>query len=120
MELPIPTSLVDQSLLTQFHMKMKGCFTIGQLYQWRFVIDLYYQHFPPDLLKSRRYQINSRGCWPEYWLSHTFKCLKLFRINSWDMIKNVGFKLFIKVRKERITFHVIIVEVCDFTFHNYR
>ena len=32
MELPIPTSLVDQSLLTQFHMKMKGCFTTVQLY----------------------------------------------------------------------------------------
>ena len=96
--LPIPTSLVDQSLLTQFHMKMMGCFTIGQLYQWRFV---YYQHFPPDLFKSRKYQINSRGCWPEYWLSHTFKRLKLFHMNSWDMIKNVGIKLLIKVRRRK-------------------
>ena len=41
MELPIPTSLIDQSLLTQFHMKMKGCFTIGQLYQCRFVTVYY-------------------------------------------------------------------------------
>ena len=37
MELPIPTSLVDRSLLTRFHMETKGCFTIEQLYQWRFV-----------------------------------------------------------------------------------
>ena len=52
------TSLVDQSLLTlEFHMKMKDCFTIGQLFQWRFV---YYQHFPPERLRSRSYQINSR------------------------------------------------------------
>ena len=28
MELPIPTSLVDRSLLIQFHMETKGCFTI--------------------------------------------------------------------------------------------
>ena len=75
MELPIPTSLVDRSLLTQFHMVMMGCFTIEQLYQWRFVT-VYYRHFPPDPLKSRRYQINSRGCWPEYWMSHIFKRLK--------------------------------------------
>ena len=51
MELPIPTSVVDQSLLTQFHMKMKGCFTIGQLYQRRFVT-VYYQNFPPYPLKK--------------------------------------------------------------------
>ena len=37
MELPIPTSLVDRSLLTRFHMETKGCFTIEQLYQWTFV-----------------------------------------------------------------------------------
>ena len=37
MELPIPTSLVDRSLLTQFHMETKGCFTIEQLYQFTFV-----------------------------------------------------------------------------------
>ena len=37
MELPIPTSLVNRSLLTQFHMEMMGCFTIEQLYQWIFV-----------------------------------------------------------------------------------
>ena len=37
MELPIPTSLVDQSPLIRFHMEMKGCFTIEKLYQWRFV-----------------------------------------------------------------------------------
>ena len=37
MELPIPTSLVDRSLLTRFHMETMGCFTIKQLYQWRFV-----------------------------------------------------------------------------------
>ena len=37
MELPIPTSLVDRSLLTQFHMEMMGCFTTEQVYQWRFV-----------------------------------------------------------------------------------
>ena len=34
MKLPIPTSLVDQSHLT---METMGCFTIEQLYQWRFV-----------------------------------------------------------------------------------
>ena len=96
MELPIPTSLVDQSLLTQFHMKIKPCFTIGQLYQWRFVT-VYYQNFPPYPHKSRRYQINSRGCWPEYWLSHTFKRLKLFHC----LIKNVGIKLFIRVRRRK-------------------
>ena len=33
MELPIPTSLVDRSLLTRFHMETKGCFTIEKLYQ---------------------------------------------------------------------------------------
>ena len=33
MELPIPTSLVDQSPLIRFHMEMKGCFTIEKLYQ---------------------------------------------------------------------------------------
>ena len=37
MELPIPTSLVDRPLLTRFDMETKGCFTIEQLYQWRFV-----------------------------------------------------------------------------------
>ena len=37
MELPIPTSLVDRSLLIRFHMETKGCFTIEQLYQWRSV-----------------------------------------------------------------------------------
>ena len=37
MELPIPTSLVDRSLLTRFHMETKGCFTIEKLYQWRSV-----------------------------------------------------------------------------------
>ena len=36
MELPIPTSLVDRSILTRFHMETKGCFTIEKLYQWRF------------------------------------------------------------------------------------
>ena len=36
MELPIPTSLVDRSSLTRFHMETKGCFTIEKLYQWRF------------------------------------------------------------------------------------
>ena len=46
---------VDRSLLTQFHMEMMGCFTTEQLYQWIFVT-VYYR------LKSRRYQINSRGC----------------------------------------------------------
>ena len=34
MELAIPSSLVDQSLLTRFHIEMMGCFTIEQLYQW--------------------------------------------------------------------------------------
>ena len=62
---------------------------------------IYYRHFPPDPLKSRSYQINSRGCWPEYLLSHTFKYLKLLHINSKDMIKNVGFKLFIKVIRRK-------------------
>ena len=37
MELPIPTSLVDRSLLTRFHMETKGCFAIEKLYQWRSV-----------------------------------------------------------------------------------
>ena len=87
------------------HHRKRCCFTIEQLYQWRF-LTVYYQHFPPDRLKSRRYQINSRGCWPEYWLSHTFKYLKLLHINRNDMIKNVGFKLFIKVirRKNSVSY----------------
>ena len=38
MELPIPTSLVDRSLLIRFHMETKGCFTIEKHYQWRSVI----------------------------------------------------------------------------------
>ena len=60
MKLLIPTNLVDQSLLTRFHMETMGCFTIEQLHQWRFVT-VYYRHFQPDRLKSRKYQINSRG-----------------------------------------------------------
>ena len=74
------TNRLSSSLLTRFHMETMVCFTVEQLYQWRFVT-LYYRHFPPDRLKSRSYQINSRQCWPEYWLSHTFKHLKLFHIN---------------------------------------
>ena len=102
MELPIPTSPVDQSLLTQFHMERMGCFTIEQLYQWR-PVTVYYRHFPPDRLKSRSYQINS-GWWrSEYWLSNTFKRLKLFQINSKDMIKNVGIKLFILFKRTQGT-----------------
>ena len=34
MKLPIPTSLMDRSHLTRFHMEMMGCFTTEQLYQW--------------------------------------------------------------------------------------
>ena len=45
--LKLSTSLVDRSLLTRFHKEMMLCFTIEQLYQWRFVT-VYYQHFPPD------------------------------------------------------------------------
>ena len=52
MELPIPTSLLEQSLLTRFQMETKGCSTIEQLYQWRFRSAEYDQHFPPDRLKS--------------------------------------------------------------------
>ena len=37
MKLPIPTSLVDRSHLTRFHMETMVCFTIEQLYPWRFV-----------------------------------------------------------------------------------
>ena len=51
MELPMPTSLVDRSLLIQFHMEMMGCFTTEEVYQWRFVT-VYYRHFPPDQLKQ--------------------------------------------------------------------
>ena len=65
MELPIPTSLVDRSRLTRFHMETMGCFTIEQLYHWRFVT-VYYRHFLPDRLKFRRYQMNGRGWRPEY------------------------------------------------------
>ena len=54
----------------------------GLFYYNRTALSMDYQHFPPDRLKSRSYQINS-GWWrSEYWLSHTFKRLKLFHINS--------------------------------------
>ena len=89
MKLPIPTNLVDRSLLTRFHMETIVCFSIEQLYQWRF-LTVYYWHFPPDRLKSRMYQINSRGCWPEYWLSHTFEHLKLFHINSYPNLLSIS------------------------------
>ena len=89
MKLPIPTSLVDRSHLTRFYMERMVCFTIEQLYQWRY-LTVYYRHFPPDRLKSRRYQIYSRGCWPEYWLSHTFKDLKLFHINSYQSLLSIS------------------------------
>ena len=60
MELPIPTSLVDRSLLIRFHMETKGCFTIEKLYQWRFVT-VYYRHFPPDRIRSRRLTAGDGG-----------------------------------------------------------
>ena len=47
------------------------------------------------------HEYSTRGCWPEHWLSRTFKHLKLLYINSKDMIKNVGFKLFIKVVRRK-------------------
>ena len=53
--------------------------TTEQLYQWEFVT-IYYRHFPPDQLDSRRYQSNNRGWRPEIWLSHTSIRLKLFYI----------------------------------------
>ena len=51
MELPVTTSLLDQSLLTRFQMETKGCSTIEQLYQWRFRLAEYDRHFLPDRLK---------------------------------------------------------------------
>ena len=75
MELPIPTSLVDRSLLTQFHMETMCCFTTEQVYQvkscdkrvqtpGRFIngdLSQYKVHFPPDPLTPEGIRLTAGG-----------------------------------------------------------
>ena len=80
MELPIPTSLVDRSLLTQFHMEMMGCFTIEQPYQWRFVT-VYYRHFPPDQLSQESIRLTEGDGGPSMMMMMIF-VINVFRLQG--------------------------------------